>query len=313
MSESQATRVRVLVGTSKGAFIFTSDTAREEWEMEGPFLGGWEIYSLLGDCRSSKPRLYAGTSHTAYGAALRVSDDMGQNWRQIEHGPSYPPESGFTLNRIWQIVPGHATQPGTLYAGVEEAGLFVSHDRGESWQELSALTQHPTRPEWFPGNGGLCLHTVLVHPNNPQRIWVAMSAVGVFRSDDAGASWQVKNNGLIEAHTGQPAGEIGSCVHKMVLDPVNPNTLYMQEHCGVFQSNDGGDTWYPVEEGLPSAHLHHPEMWPFGFPIAVTKARNLFLIPLESSEQRTVASGDLRVYRRACDGNSWEPTAPILP
>lgn len=304
--------VRLLVGTTKGAFVFTSDAARQKWDMDGPVLAGWEVYSLLGDNRRA-PRLYAGTSHAAYGPAIRYSDDFGQSWQQLEHGPQYASESGFSVSRIWQLVPGHPSQPDTLYAGVEQAGLFASHDRGESWQELAGLTRHPTRSEWFPGGGGLCLHTVLVHPDNPRRMWVAISAVGVFRSDDGGDTWQAKNKGLIEANTGQPAQEIGSCVHKMVLDPANPDTLYMQEHCGVFQSNDGGDTWFTIEEGLPSAHLHHPEFWPFGFPLVVTKDRNLFLIPLESSEVRAVPCGDLRVYRRSCDGAAWEPTAPILP
>lgn len=303
-------QVRLLVGTAKGMFIFRADAARRHWEMEGPHLGGWEVYSLLGT-QDPSARLYAGTSHPAYGTTIRISDDFGATWREVEQGPSYSPESGFKLNRIWQLVPG--AEADTLYAGVDEAGLFVSHDRGENWQEVTALTAHPTRPEWFPGAGGLCLHTILVHPTNPQRMWVGISAVGVFRTDDGGASWQTSNTGLLEAHTGQPAQEIGSCVHKMVVDRANPDILYMQEHLGVFRSDNGGDQWTTMEEGLPAAHLHHPEWWPFGFPIVQSRAGNLFLVPLESSEQRNVAGGDLRVYRRARDGAAWEPTAAITP
>ncbi len=306
------TQVRLLVGTHKGLFIFTSDAGRASWQMEGPMLAGWEVYSVLGDHRRT-PRLYTGTSHVAYGTTIRVSDDFGATWREIENGPRYSPESGFKLNRIWQLAPGHPSQPDTLYAGVDEAGLFVSHDRGETWQELDALTKHPTRPDWWAGGGGLCLHTILIHPHNPQRIWVGISAVGVFRSDDGGAAWQSKNKGLLDTHTEQPAGEVGSCVHKMVIDRANPDTLYMQEHLGVYRSDDGGDRWVTMEEGLPAANLHHPEWWAFGFPLVQTRAGNLFLVPLESSEQRNVAGGDLRVYRRAAGAAAWEPTAAITP
>lgn len=312
MGSSNSTKIRLLVGTAKGAFIFTSDADRQRWEMQGPLLGGWEVYSLYGDHRRM-PRLFAGTSHAAYGPTLRISDDLGATWREIEQGPSYPAETGFKLNRIWQIAPGHPSQPETFYAGVDEAGLFVSHDRGETWQELDGLTKHPSRPEWFPGAGGMCLHTILVHPDDPQRLLIAISAVGVFRSEDGGKTWQTSNNGLLEAHTGQPASEIGSCVHKVVMDRSDPNVLFMQEHLGVFRSNDGGASWFTIEEGLPAAHLHHPEWYPFGFPIVQTRAGNVFLIPLESSEQRNAASGDLRVYRRSRDGAAWEPTAAILP
>jgi hypothetical protein len=312
MTGSAKSQVRVLVGTTKGAFIYTSDADRKQWEFSGPFLHGWEVYSLLGDHRRT-PRLIAGTSHEAYGPAVRISDDLGETWRQVENGPQYPAESGFHLKRIWQLTPGHASQPDTIYAGVEEAGIFVSHDRGESWTELDSLTAHPTRSEWFPGGGGLCLHTILVHPNDAQRMLVGISAVGVFITADGGATWRTSNKGLIEAHTGEPAQEIGSCVHKMVFDRSNPNTLYMQEHCGVFRSDNGGESWYTIEEGLPQANLHHPEFWPFGFPMATTQDGHLFIVPLESSEQRTTVSGKLAVYRRAPGADTWEPSGPIPP
>lgn len=310
MSNAQ---VQLMVGTAKGGFIYTSDTARQSWELRGPFLHGWEVYSVLGDQRGSQPRIIAGTSHEAYGPSIRISDDLGKTWEPVEKGPEYSEASGFKLNRIWQLVPGHATQPETVYAGVDEAGLFVSHDRGESWSEVDSLTGHPTRPDWFPGAGGMCLHTILIHPDNPQRMWVAISAVGVFRSDDGGKSWDVANEGLLEAHTGEPAQSIGSCVHKVVLDPANPDTLYMQEHLGVFRSDNGADSWYTMEEGLPKAQLHHPEWWPFGFPMAINRKGDKFLVPLESSEQRTSVAGELAVYRRSRDAAAWEPAGPILP
>jgi hypothetical protein len=305
-------RVIVLAGTNKGLFSFESDINRQEWQVRGPFLGGWEVYSVLGDNRHG-PRIFAGTSHLAYGPSLRVSEDFGESWQEIEAGPSYPAETGFKLNRIWQIVPGHETQPDTLYAGVDEAGIFVSHDRGESWRELDGLTKHPSRPGWFPGAGGMCLHTILVHPTNPQRMWAAMSAIGVFRSDDGGQTWHPRNKGLGHAATGQPQEDVGYCVHKVALDPDNPDILYMQEHTGVFMSTDGADSWFAIEEGLPADRIQHPEMMPFGFPIVVTRNGDLFLVPLESAEQRTVKGGKLLVYRRKRGAESWEPSGDVVP
>ena len=298
-----ANQVIVLVGTTKGAFFFHADERRREWRMTGPHLGGWEVYSLLGDNRHG-PRIYAGTGHFVYGATVRVSEDFGTSWTQVEASPSYSKESGFALKRIWQIVPGHSSEPDTLYAGVEEAGLFVSRDRGTSWQEVTGLTQHPTRPGWAPGNGGLCLHTILIDPHNPRRMWVAMSAVGVFRTDDGGDSWKVCNLGLPEVPTGEPYPEIGRCVHKMVLDPQDSNTLYLQFHWGVFKSTDGADSWQPIEQGVPST---------FGFPMAVTRAGELFVIPMQSDGERYMKEGHLRVYRSQNRGASWEISGSGLP
>jgi hypothetical protein len=304
-------QLNVLVGTNKGLFCYQSDMARREWQLRGPFLGGWEVYSVLGDSRHGQ-HIFAGTSHMAYGPALRVSDDFGETWQQIGAGPQYPTETGFSLNRFWQIVPGHPSEPDTLFVGAEEAGLFVSRDRGKSWQELDGLTKHPTRPGWFRGAGGMCLHSILIDPTNPQRMWVAMSSIGVFRTEDGGATWQTCNRGLAMSATGQPDPEVGYCIHKMDLDPEDPNTLYMQEHGGVFMSTDGGDNWATIQEGLPSKRLQN-DMMPFGFPIAVSRMGDLFLVPLESSEQRTVLNGKLMVYRRARGKERWEAVGDVLP
>ena len=248
-------KVTVLVGTTRGAFFFQSDAGRQNWEMSGPHLDGWEIYSLCGlgngnsseDSSNGNDRVFAGTSHFVYGPTIRVSEDLGSTWTQVEGSPRYSEDSGFTLNRIWQIVPGHPSEPGTLYAGVDEAGLFKSRDGGITWEEITALTQHPTRKDWGPGNGGLCLHTILVDPHNAQRIWVAIFAVGVFRTDDGGESWKVCNDGLPQVVTGEQNPEVGRCVHKIVLDPKDPNTLYMQFHGGVFKSTNAADYWEPIE------------------------------------------------------------------
>lgn len=303
-----AQQVIILVGTTKGLFLYRSDEHRRDWKLDGPYLPGWEVYSALGDSRYGH-RIFTGTSHAAYGATVRVSEDLGASWIQISPGPQYSVASGFKLNRIWQLIAGHASEPDTLFAGVEEAGIFVSRDRGATWTELDALTRHPSRPDWFPGAGGLCLHTILIHPANPRRMWVAISAVGVFRTDDAGASWKVCNSGLSRVPTGQPDPEVGSCIHKMVLDPSNPDILYMQEHTGVFMSTDGADSWSPIEEGL----VVFDDQRPFGFPIAVAPTGDLFLIPLESSEQRSMRGGKLLVYRRAPEDTRWEPIGNVLP
>ncbi len=310
-----AKQALVLVGTSQGLFVLRSDQDRREWEINGPYLHGWEVYSVLGhDGQGRPPRLIAGTSHTAYGPAVRVSDDIGRTWRQVEQGPRYPKESGFKLNRVWQLAPGHPSEPDTIFAGVEEAGMFVSRDRGESWTELDALTRHPTRPEWFPGNGGLCLHTILVHPTNPRRMWAAASAVGVFRTDDGGESWRTCNQGLARVPTGQPCPEVGYCAHKIALDPLDPDTMYMQYHGGVFKSTDGAESWYPIEEGLPPDRISVEPAAPFGFAIASSHTRDVFLIPLESSEKRTMRDGRLLVYRLRQDGSDrWEPVGDVVP
>jgi hypothetical protein len=296
-------QVVLLVGTTKGAFFYHSDEERREWRMTGPHLGGWEVYSLHGDERHPD-RVYAGTSHWVYGTTVRVSDDLGENWREVEASPKYPEGSGFELKRIWQIAPGHPSEPDTLFAGAEEAGLFVSRDGGESWTELSGLTSHPTRPNWFPGGGGLCLHTILVDPANAERMWLGISAVGVFRSEDGGESWTVCNQGLPGVPTGQPDRGIDRCVHKIVLDPEDSNTLYMQFHGGVFRSTDGADSWEAFDTGLPSV---------FGFPLVVTRSGTRFLMPLESDQQRVMKEGKLQLYRSRKGSSTWEAVGKGLP
>ena len=304
-----AGKVTVLVGTTKGAFFFHSDEGRQTWEMTGPHLDGWEIYSLYGESGKGKNgnsgnRVFAGTSHFVFGPTIRVSDNMGADWTQVETSPRYTEESGHKLNRIWQIVAGHPSQPGTLYAGVDQAGLFRSRDGGNTWEEVTGLTQHPTRAEWAPGNGGLCLHTILIDPTNADRMWIGISAVGAFRTDDGGETWKVCNFGLPQVATGVQNNDVGRCVHKLVLDPADPNTLYCQFHGGVYKSTDAADSWQAIESGLPSN---------FGFPMGITSARDLYIIPLESDMQRHVKDGRLQVYRSRDGGESWAPSGKGLP
>jgi hypothetical protein len=309
----------LLVGTTKGVFCFWTDRDRRDWQMTGPHLAGWEVYSVLGD-GGSNPRIFAGTHHQSGGATIQVSEDWGQSWTPVDEGPRFAPAGEFdwdkqawvphqpgqqrqwNLTRIWQMVPGAPEEPNTFYAGTEEAALFVSRDSGSTWKELSGLTSHPTRPHWAPGAGGMGLHTILVHPTNPMRIWAAMSSVGVFRSDDGGESWKTCNEGLARVATGQQQPEIGYCAHKVALDPDNPDVMYMQDHGGVNKSVNGGDSWFPIEEGLGQEGDGR-----FGFPIAVSATGDLYLVPLKNSEHRVVRGGKLLLYRSENRGENWQP------
>lgn len=314
-------RVTLLVGTTKGAFMFHTDEERRTWRQTGPHLGGWEMYSILG-CSRNGDRIFAGTHHRTGGVTIQVSEDMGASWRPVAAGPSFPREpreydweagrwvrsaSGngesmvFNLNRIWHLTEGHPSEPDTYYAGSEEAALFVSHDRGETWEEVEGLSNHPTRPHWGPGAGGMGMHTVLIHPENPKRMWVAMSAVGVFRTDDGGDTWKVCNKGLNRVPTGKPEEEnIGYCAHKVALDPDNPDILYMQDHGAVNKSTDGGDSWFRIEKGLGTEGDER-----FGFPIAVSPTGDLYLVPLKSSEERVTRGGKVVIFRSTDRGESW--------
>lgn len=290
-------RIVVIAGTEKGAFLCTSNRERRDWEIIGPIFKGWKVTA---SARSPSGRYFLATASQVYGAAIHCGTDL-ERWHQIERGPAYPEKGERKLNQIWTIHCG----PGRHYAGVDSAGLFSSDDDGESWQPVSALNDHPTQPKWFPGAGGLCAHSVLVDPKRPERIWCGISAVGVWRSDDGGKSWQAKNHGIrcVSEEKGVP--EIGYCVHGLAQDPDNADLLYRQDHSGMYRSRDGGDNWESNEQGLPS--------W-FGFPIAIDpRTKTLFSFPLESDEYRMPVGGQCRIYRSRNGGDSWEPTGRGLP
>ncbi len=317
-----AGRFVLLVATTNGAFLCETDNDRQSWQIHGPHLPGWEVYSILGD-NSGSNRLFAGTHHRAGGATIQYSDDFGAKWQPVEAGPSFPKprvfdyetfqwvnpaddnphKMVFSLNRIWHLAEGGPEQPDTFFAGTEEAAIFKSRDGGMTWEELDGLTSHPTRPHWGPGAGGMGLHTIIPHPTNPDRIWVAMSSAGVFRTDDGGKTWQVCNEGLHPVPTGKPRDEnIGCCVHKMVLDPDDPDVLYMQDHGSVNKSVDGGDSWFRIEEGLGKEGDDR-----FGFPIVMSHTGDLYIFPLTSSEHRVARGGAPVVYRSTDRGESWHP------
>lgn len=296
-------RVSLLAGTRKGAFVLESDADRDEWTVHGPHLAGWKIADLYYDRPAE--RLYAAVGHFVYGSTVQWSDDLGKNWEQAAESPAYPEESDRELNQVWTIVPS-PHDPDTLYAGVDEAGLFVSRDRGDTWSAVSGLNDHGTRDQWFPGKGGLCLHSILVDPDDPDRMWVGISAVGVFRTVDGGDTWTLQNDGLELVDQDLAEGPVGSCVHRVVLDPTDPDRLFQQNHRGVFRSADGADTWERIDEGLPST---------FGFPMVVhpSDPGTLYTVPLESDERRMAIDGRPAVYRSSDAGTSWERIVTGLP
>ncbi len=296
-------KILLMVGTQKGAFLLSSDERREHWNVEGPLLKGWSVFDLTLDLRQT-PLMYAAVGHFIYGPAVHISDDLGQSWKQVEHVPKY--ESGHKLNNVWCVVPGRESEPGVLYAGVDEAGLFVSQDSGWHWEEVSGLSGHPSREEWCPGAGGLCCHSILLDPSNDRRMWVGISAVGVFRSEDAGDSWSPSNDGLDIIIEGKTHKDVGTCVHRMILDPRNSERLFQQNHRGVFRSTNGGQRWERIENGIPNN---------FGFPMVMlpNDSNTLFIVPQESDEFRFAADGRLTVYRTTDGGDSWSPLRAGLP
>lgn len=293
------TGIQLLVGTKAGLVIYHSDAQRQHWQVDGPFFDGWGVDCVWGDSRHGD-RIFAGVSHPDHGAQLQLSHDGGLHWEQLPTAPHYPSDSGLTVRRFWQITPGAPSQPDVYYAGVDEAGLFVSHDRGLTWQELMGLNRHPDRVHWRPSRGGLTLHAILVDPIVPERLWVAIASAGIWRSEDGGIHWQPCNQGLRAFTT--PNGP-SYLVHKLVQDPHDPQCLYLQNIDGVYITTDGADTWLTMEEGLPST---------FGFPFAVDHLGNRYVVPLDG-ESRGAIDGQLRVYRRRAIDQLWAPFGTGLP
>ncbi|MEK7331712.1 MAG: exo-alpha-sialidase [Candidatus Eisenbacteria bacterium] len=299
--------VLVLVGTMKGAFLMHSSGARARWETGGPYFPGHSVYSMAYDARAGRRRLWASTGSMHWGAVLRSSDDFGKNWTNPEAANvRFPAESGVSLKQIWQIRPGRVDEPDTLYCGVEPAALFESHDAGATWSLNRGLFDHPHRPMWQPGGGGLCLHTIVPDPADRRRITVAISTGGVYRSDDGGRSWQVKNKGVRADFLPDKYPEFGQCVHKVVLHPSRPERIFLQNHWGLYRSDDAGDSWRDIANGVPSdfgfamvMHPHDPD--------------TVYILPLESDEFRCTPDGKLRVYRTRDAGASWEPLTRGLP
>jgi photosystem II stability/assembly factor-like uncharacterized protein len=309
------TGVRVLVGTRKGAFVLTSDGTRKDWQVTGPHFGGWEVYHLKGS-PADPNRVYAAQSTGWFGQLIQRSDDGGTTWEPVGKDFTYATPTGkhqyydgslvpWEFKRVWHLEPSRH-DPDTVYAGIEDAALFKTTDGGGTWDELPALRDHPTGPQWQPGAGGMCLHTILLDPVNPERIFTAISAAGAFRSDDAGKSWKPINKGLQSEGIPDPDAEVGHCVHRIAQHPARPDTLFMQKHWDVMRTDDAGETWREVSGNLPSD---------FGFPIEVHAHApdTIYVIPIKSDSEHYPPEGKLRVYRSRTGGDEWEPLTKGLP
>jgi photosystem II stability/assembly factor-like uncharacterized protein len=293
--------VTLHVGTRRGLFLATSGD-RSAWRLEGPFLTGREVYFAFRDDRVPG-RVWAATDHKVWGPHVHRSDDGGRSWTVLDAAPHHADERGVTA--IWYLAPGPADQPDTLWAGIEPAGLFVSRDAGRSW-EPSSLNEHPTRETWQPAGGGLALGGIQHDPADPSRVYCSLSAGGVYRSDDGGATWAPANRGVRCDFQPRRYPEAGQCVHKLRVHPARPDRLYQQNHCGVYRSDDRGESWTEIGEGLPSD---------FGYALALDPADPdvAYVIPEESSHMRATVDGRLRVYRTEDGGASWTALTEGLP
>jgi hypothetical protein len=334
-------RVRVLVGTRKGAFILESDGTRKKWDVNGPHFAGWEMYHLKGS-PADPDRIYASQTSGWFGQIIQRSDDGGKTWLQPGTPPGEPPAPGppkaasnkfvydasaetgkpltthqfydgtqhpWEFKRVWHLEPS-LTDPNTVYAGVEDAALFRSTDGGENWHELAGLRGHGTGPNWQPGAGGMCLHTIILDPSSrtpeTQRIWIAISAAGAFRTDDGGTTWKPINRGLHSQYIPDPNAEVGHCVHHVAMNPKRPGVLFMQKHWDVMRSDDAGDNWKEISGNLPTdfgfvidVHAHEPE--------------TIYVVPIKSDGEHFVPDGKLRVYRSRTGGNEWQALRKGLP
>ncbi len=327
-------KVRVLVGTRKGAFILTSDGKRENWDISGPYFAGWEIYHMKGSA-VDPDRIYASQTSGWFGQIIQRSDDGGKTWHQPgtpagQLAASGPPKSEsnkfaydaaakpltthqwydgtqhpWEFKRVWHLEPS-LTDANAVYAGVEDAAIFQSTDGGQNWQELPGLRGHGTGPNWQPGAGGMCLHTIILDPKNPKRMWIAISAAGAFRTDDGGANWKPINRGLRSQYIPDQDAEVGHCVHHIAMNPSRPGVLFMQKHWDVMRSDNAGDQWVEVSGNLPTdfgfvidVHTHEPE--------------TIYVVPIKSDSEHYVHEGKLRVFRSRTGGNEWEALTKGLP
>jgi len=308
-------KVRVLVGTRKGAFVLNSDGKRENWEVSGPHFGGWEVYHVKGSPVDPN-RLYASQSSGWFGQVIQRSDDGGKTWDAVGNKFVYEGTPGTHLwydgtphpwefKRVWHLEPS-LTDPDTVFAGVEDAALFRTTDGGQTWNELAGLREHGSGSRWQPGAGGMCLHTIILDPSNPKRIYIAISAAGAFRTDDGGETWTPINRGLRSEFMPEPTAEVGHCVHRLAMHRSHPNVLFMQKHWDVMRTDNAGDSWQEVSGNLPTD---------FGFAIDVHahEPETIYVVPIKSDSEHYPPEGKLRVYRSRTGGNDWEPLTSGLP
>ncbi|MFO0814771.1 MAG: hypothetical protein U0796_16250 [Gemmatales bacterium] len=307
--------VRVLVGTRKGAFVLTSDAARKKWNTTGPFFAGWEIYHVKGS-PVDPDRIYASQTSNWFGQQVQRSDDGGITWNAVGNKFLYDGATGTHLwydgtphpwefKRVWHMEPS-LTDANAVYAGVEDAAIFLSTDAGDTWKEMTGLRNHGTGAQWSPGAGGMGLHTILIDPTNPQRMYIAISAAGAFRTDDGGKNWKPINKGLHSQYIPDPNAEVGHCVHRIAMHRKKPQTVYMQKHWDVLRTDDAGDNWHEVSGNLPTdfgfvidVHAHDPE--------------TIYVVPIKSDSEHFPIDGKLQVYRSKTGGDTWEALTRGLP
>ena len=294
----------VMVGTARGGFVFSSGPDRSDWTMSGPTHRGSQVYHLILDERDGQ--MYAAVNNIFYGPEINRSSDMGKTWSESAEEPRFKQDSGETLEAMWNIAPGRPEEPGVLYAGAAPASLWKTTDSGETWTEIKSLGEHHSRPEWEGGAGGLCLHTILLDPERPGRMYAGISSVGLFRTDDGGESWQLNSKGTEPAIPPRIDENGGRCVHKAVLDPSNPEIVFQQSHRGTYRSRDGGLTWDDIGRDLPST---------FGFPMVNHPRRpgKLYTVLMDSDEFRSAAEGRVAVWITDDAGDSWRASTEGLP
>ena len=296
----------LLLGTTKGAFILRSNVKRSRWEVGGPYFHGHSVYAMAYDNRGGQHRIWASTA-SYWGTMLRSSDDFGKSWTNPQQAPiRFPSDTGVSLKNIWQITLGRSEDPDVLYCGVEPAALFETRDGGGTWSLVRGLFDHPHRPLWMPGNGGLALHTILLDPADNRRMYVAISSGGVYRTNDGGRTWTAQNQGIRAMTMPERYPEFGQCVHKIVMHPARPERLFLQSHWGLYRSDNCAENWLDIANGVPSD---------FGFAM-LSHPRNpecVYIVPVESDEFRCTCDGRLRVYRTRNSGESWEPLVRGLP
>ena len=299
--------VVILVGTQKGAFLVWADAKRKTWRIDGPHFPGESVYSMALDQRGGRQRILAGTGTMHWGSVLRTSDDFGRTWTAPDRkNVRFPEDSGLALAQIWQIMPARASEPDLVYAGVEPAALFESRDAGDTWAPVEGLLKHEHRAQWMPGGGGRCLHTIVIDPKNPDRMGIAISTGGFYRTDDGGRTWQPRNSGVRAEFLPNKQPEFGQCVHKVVHHPSRPERLFLQNHWGLYRSDDWGDSWTDIANGVPSD---------FGFAMAMhpDDEETVYIVPIQADVFRVVPEAKMRVYRTRNAGQSWEPMTKGLP
>jgi photosystem II stability/assembly factor-like uncharacterized protein len=301
------TDVLLAIGTRKGLFFGRSKDGRATWDLTGPTLLGEAVYAVGIDTRRGTPRLLAGADSSHWGPSVLHSDDLGATWDEPEYAPArFPERTGAALARVWQLRPGPAAEPDLVWAGSEPAALWRSTDGGVSYELVEPLWDHPTREHWMPGAGGQCLHTVLPHPTDADRVLIAVSTGGVYQTVDGGKSWEPTNSGIGADFMPGPPPEFGQCVHKVAMHSGRPEQLFLQNHGGVYRSDDGGRSWSSIAAGLPAD---------FGFPIVAHPHRpgTAYVFPLVADVERLPPERRCRVYRSGDAGESWEALTDGLP